>query len=409
MKNNLIFQINDYEKKQKLSSIIFVGDISSRYHFEDLMINNPSEIYDPELLSILKSADYRICNLETVFCKGGKKNLKSGPNLQSKPDVINGLIFADFNLACLANNHVLDFGEDALKNTINSLNENGISHTGADIFDEKLKPFIFNINDIKIGILNCADAEESAQTRRNFGAFELDQTSVSNKIAEIKKKVDYVLVIIHAGREYVQIPSPRIYQLYKRFIRDGADVIIGHHPHVPQGVKIIKNSIIAYSLGNFIFPSSKKLSKKNPYVNIGYMLKITFGSDNIKKFEIIPFKIDKNRISLFSGEKKQRVVDNFWEITELLKDSITINEFWNIYYNKLQKGSFFPYFAGALLNGLSERNFFRKIKFILLTAIWIIRFGFRSKKDAAKALNYLKNPNHRELFIDTLENLLDKE
>jgi len=389
-------------------SIIFTGDVSLNNKLEQLMIYNCQEFFDEDLVDIFKEANYRIFNLESVLSKSEERASKAGPNLKSDPRTINAIKHLNFNLACLANNHILDFGENALIDTIKILEKNNISYTGITSADKKEYSFILEINSIKFGIINFAEADESAKSKDKIGANDLSPSLIKREIKNVKNKVDFIVIILHAGREYVQIPSPRIYNFYKELIDFGAHLVIGHHPHEYQGIKIYKNSIIAYSLGNFIFSSSKKLSKKHPQVNKGFFLRISFNKEKIINYEIFPYKISENRIELLRNKEKDDFDENMENITRILDSPLEIEKFWRAYYKKLKDSTYFPYFAGALLNSISKGKPLKRIKIVVLTILWMMK-NWKNDKSVFNALNHIKNPTHRELYINTLENIIKDE
>jgi len=395
------------EENKDLISILFVGDIAPSANLEQLM--QKSNVIE-DFSSIFCSVDYRIGNLETVLVNKGIKILKSGPNLKSNPNIIKALKLANFDLLCLANNHIKDYGDSAIRETIQQLDNYKIAYTGIGNFKEYLKPFIFEIRNIKFGLINCGETEESALSEENYGAFELSEYHVIEKIRWLKQKVDFVIIVIHAGREYIPVPTPRLYKMYINFAKNGADLIVGHHPHVPQGIKLLNKSLIAFSVGNFLFNSSKKLSRKYQLVNMSYMLKVNFSSNEIHSFEVIPFKIDTKK-GILRLDKKEFInfEKNYKIMNEVLQDKHAFHNLWIEYYERLSRGNYFSYFVASLINGLSGGNIFRKIKHLFLIILWIIKNWNKSRKDLARAYNYISNPTHYNLFQETIKQKIDNK
>tara|TARA_Y100000591_G_C21790443_1_gene676262 strand:- start:431 stop:1465 length:1035 start_codon:yes stop_codon:yes gene_type:complete len=151
----------------------------------------------------------------------------------------------------LNNNHVFDFGVSGLLDTMNHLDKNGIPFFGAGTnINEACKPYITN-NDV--GILGVSNPEPSGPkaTKNKPGIVSI--YNAKSDIVKLSKKVKCTIVSAHAGTEFYKFPSPNIKKYYQKYIDWGADIVIGNHPHVPQGYENYKGKHIFYSLGNFVF------------------------------------------------------------------------------------------------------------------------------------------------------------
>jgi len=407
------FERKERNQKDSEVTIIFVGDISPTGVFQNPMIEGKASILYGNLLKILSSADYRICNLETVLSNKGSPIIKGGPNLSAPPETINGIISGGFNLACLANNHILDYGAMAALDTIELLEENGIAYIGVGNNNvEASRPFIFSIKEHKFAVFNCAEAEEAAVTESNFGACDLvfNHLIIKN-IRNIRKDIDFIIVVVHAGMEYTPIASPRIHSLYQSFINAGADIVVGHHPHVPQGIKVNIKSPIAFSLGNFIFPTHKGSAKNNTrkkrreYVSLGYMLKVTFAQRSITNIELIPYRIISGKgVELLSANEKQQFFQQIKRMSAILKEDQLVVKYWETFCQAALEEKYFPIFAGALLNSYSQGKLRRKIKYLHVLLRWLLLSNKKQTKNIAIAQNFLTIPTLYELMIDALKN-----
>ena len=204
--------------------------------------------------SIFQTVDFVLYNLETPICKKEDPIAKCGSNFKADSGIVNGLKKMNFSVAALANNHIMDQGKSGLLQTLEALESAGINHHGANLSSiEAAASLQIERNGIKISFLNFAEGEFSKAGPAEAGAARLDP--IKNKLAiEIEKKEnDIVIVSVHAGKEFQHFPSPRIQALYRSFVDYGADLVIGHHPHIPQGVEHYQDSLIAYSFGDFLF------------------------------------------------------------------------------------------------------------------------------------------------------------
>jgi poly-gamma-glutamate synthesis protein (capsule biosynthesis protein) len=222
-------------------TIIFVGDIMLDRAVERLMKKN-SFLYPFEKISqFLKETDFVFGNLEGPIVKNPPNFSDDSLQFAFYPEAIEGLKFANFNLLSLANNHTLNMGKSGLKQTREFLKNENINFVGDP--------------------LKCSDEFLFQKDKITFLAFNKTFTSncpdeeVIETIKSVKKQnpENFLIVSIHWGNEY-QIKSSAFQQkLARKIIDAGADLIIGHHPHVVQEIEIYNNKLIFYSLGNFVF------------------------------------------------------------------------------------------------------------------------------------------------------------
>lgn len=242
-----------------MEKILFCGDLFYDYDFisEDI-----EEISD----WIENSNAITILNLESPIGKGnGQVIKKRGPNLASNEKVVDVLKKLNVVGVCLANNHMMDYGSEALLDTIDTLCDNRIMHVGAGAnLRNAFKPMVLNVCGKKIAVLNYGwDIEETVYAGENTSgcAPRYDKLIIST-VKDAKKNYNEVIVCMHWGFEYNRLPMPYDVQLAHQIIDAGADLIIGHHPHCIQPKEVYKGKFIYYSLGNFYFASRRKNYKK---------------------------------------------------------------------------------------------------------------------------------------------------
>jgi poly-gamma-glutamate synthesis protein (capsule biosynthesis protein) len=235
--------------RQNKIKLLFVGDI---------FIKNPKpkRLISEELLELIKKHDISSCNFEgPVIVKGATSIPKVGSYLSQHNDSPDIVISSGFNLINLANNHIYDYGDKGLKATLKSLND--VKYLGAGVnFEEAYRELVINLKGKKIAFVSYCESDFGALVEENSkrgGYAWINHPSVNHKIAELKKKTDYVIVQVHAGVENIDIPLPEWRRRYQELIEYGADLVIGHHPHVIQGYEKYNGKYIFYSLGNFYF------------------------------------------------------------------------------------------------------------------------------------------------------------
>lgn len=219
-----------------------------------------------DIKEILSQGDVNILNCEAVSIDVDngryKKILKSGPNIYQSKDVPEWLHNEGFTAVSLANNHIYDYGENAIEDTIGSFTK--VKSFGAGTWDEAYKPFVTTVCGKSIAILALTHCEfgtliDKWDKRIQRGAAWINHPCVDNIIQGIREEVDYLFVFAHAGVEHLNQPLPEWRDRYRSFIDMGCDGVIASHPHIIQGWEKYKGKPIVYSLGNFYFPLSKNV------------------------------------------------------------------------------------------------------------------------------------------------------
>jgi hypothetical protein len=232
--------------------LFFAGDICISQSINSNFISG-------DLLNHIQSHDFSVANFEApVIEENFKKINKAGPHIFQESTYDYLLQKKLFNVLSLANNHILDYGFEGLQKTIEVLKKYNIEFSGAGInYKEIYKPLIITKNNIRIGIIAAAEAQfgcAKSEEQQTGYAWLFSDIIVKN-ILDLKNKVDFILILPHAGLEMEDLPLPEWRKLYKSFIDFGADIIIASHPHVIQPKETYKGKEIYYSLGNFLFTS----------------------------------------------------------------------------------------------------------------------------------------------------------
>ncbi len=250
-----------------------------------------------KVANVLREGDVVFGNLEGPISDKGR-NIGSIYSFRFDPKSIEGLKFAGFNVLSLANNHIFDYAREALLDTLENLKKSGIDYVGGGRNKEEaenvlIKEIKTSLSTTRIGFLaytNVGAKNWRASENRpgiNFVS-EDDLEKIKEDIKKAKQKVDILIVSLHAGDEYS--PNPNKFQINfsKIAIDAGADLVVGHHPHVIQKLETYKDRYIFYSLGNFVFDQnfSEETLK-------GLIVKIVIQQKKIK--EITPLEIKINR------------------------------------------------------------------------------------------------------------------
>ncbi len=202
---------------------------------------------------VLKEADILFGNLESVISDKGTR-IGSRYSFRAPPEAVNGLTEAGFDIVSVANNHVFDYGREAMEDSFIRLKQAGIKITGGGFdYAEACSPVVIEVRGVEVAFLAYTDLaiEHWLAGENNSGICFLKEENLSSGIR--KASSDIVVVSMHFGNEYQEKPTARQKYWARTAVDSGADLVIGHHPHVIQPIENYNNGLIAYSLGNFIF------------------------------------------------------------------------------------------------------------------------------------------------------------
>lgn len=276
--------INPTQEKPKIknTTIYFVGDMMLTRGVKSSVDNNFGGDYNKlfENLSELKDSDILFANLEGDVSDVGN-NVGSKYSFRMDPSVLPVVKEAGFDIVSFANNHVGDWNISAFKDTLSRLEENGILKTGAGINKiDASSPTIIEKNGVKFGFLGFSDVGPNwIEAKEDTpGILLASDPNLKTIIANAKTKCDVLIVSFHWGVEYKTVHNTHQEELAHAAIDSGADMIIGHHPHVMQDIGEYKDKPIVYSLGNFIFDQYFSTDTMR-----GMLFSATFQGTNLKE------------------------------------------------------------------------------------------------------------------------------
>ncbi|MGH7898458.1 MAG: CapA family protein [Candidatus Binatia bacterium] len=231
-----------------------VGDIGIVGRIADDLPHRASPFPFQDVASSLSAADFVFGNLEMPFSGGATIAAHESARLETPEAAAERLAAAGYTVLSLANNHVMDFGPSGLAATRRLLAEHGIESVGAGAnLAEARRPVVAERRGVRAGFLAyCVPCRASA-ARDRPGAAPLDLDLVREDLAEIRPRVDCAIVSLHFGMMYLAQPTPADMAAARDVLAAGADLVIGHHPHVLQGIEETPRGTIAYSLGEFVF------------------------------------------------------------------------------------------------------------------------------------------------------------
>ena len=224
-------------RRPNRATILVAGDWAPIRAFDAVVRHDPEAVYG-DLLPSMRSADLRIVNCECALTSATTPVWKSGAVFKGAPEHVEGLTAVPFDVACLANNHVLDYGVRGLADTLRLLARHGVQTVGAGLTEEDAcAPLSLTTNGVRVHVVNVSEGEDLTAARGGPGVFGWDIGRACDLLRRCKRRGGIVLAIGHCGLEYVPFPPPYVVEAFRAMADAGADVVIGHHPHVPQGIE----------------------------------------------------------------------------------------------------------------------------------------------------------------------------
>lgn len=271
---------------------------------------------------LLENADITFVNLETPLSDTAKR--KGG--FLTPTAFASGLKWAGIDIVSTANNHALDAGIAGLKDTLTSLSKVSLPAVGSgeNLASARL-PFIFEKNGIRLGFLAytmCENSGNSSYVKQNrAGVMPTDLPLIKEDILRLRSKVDYVVLSYHWGLTDSEKSPFWVRQLARKSIDAGADIILGHHPHYPQGIEIYKEKPIFYCLGNVIFGHNHQFWTDN------FLAKLILTPKEIKNIEILPIAGENQDLAqpfLLKADRGKKLLKTVQDKTFALKTNMEI-------------------------------------------------------------------------------------
>jgi len=360
--------------------VIFAGDLIPT-------IKNGFQ-YSEELTLKIKDSFLSLINLEAPITNSTNPIKKIGNNFKAS---ISDLALSEkFNFThyCLSNNHIMDYGEEGLNDTIKELSKNNNKYFGAGKnLNEAKAPLVLEENELKLAFINACDKEFSIATDKRPGANPFDIVEIYIQVIELKKSVDKVFLIYHGGLEYYPLPTPTQRKNLRFLIDIGLDGIICHHTHIFGTYEYYKNKPIFYSLGNFYSPTNRQMPTEY-YESAILTLNI---KKDIIDHELFPIKFNNEGIFSMKDSEVEKFNKRIMRYNQILADDIEYENNWQKVLD--ERKNYYSNIISRFNNRYIKK--LRKLKIIPQPS-------YTSKK-AVQLLNVLRCDAHRETLIDILE------
>lgn len=364
--------------------ISILGDICPTSDYRPLWDNGSAF---NAIKPLLEDSDLKIVNLECPATNETTALEKCGPCLKAKPKDIKLIKETGFNLISLANNHILDFKEKGVLQTLETLKAENLDYVGAGANDKEAGLYkIYEIKGKKIGVIAFAEKEFNCATETTAGANLFDVYSSPEKVKELKDLTDYVICIYHGGIEHYEYPSIDLQNKCRMLVRFGADLVLCQHSHIIGTFENYQNGHILYGQGNGVYGYR---SNSAPW-NEGLLVTVTIGESVNISYTLINATENGNVVATAEESKAryEKIVKN----SEKLSDK----EFLKTNFKKFA-------LSRANLNRplfYSKGRVFIKLNRILKNIPFRL---FTRRKKQMVTLNFMRCDALREVMINILE------
>ena len=275
--------------KKNKTSIVFTGDIGfdrymDRRWEDDGLLSRP-------VLDFFHSADHTVANVEGALIDAVDDGSRGVFFHSMNPEATRVLKNIHADIWSIGNNHTMDAGREGVISTRKIAAELGCRTIGAGLNETEASQPVYLDEAGGIGMFCVSYMNECIPaTATEPGIFRWDDLdAIKRRIDEIKARCRWCIVVSHGGEEFTSLPIPYTRDRYLKFLELGADVVVGHHPHVPENYELFDNGkAIFYSLGNFIFDTNYQ--RVHLYTDVGVLLKLIFTEEKMD-FEAMGIQI----------------------------------------------------------------------------------------------------------------------
>jgi poly-gamma-glutamate capsule biosynthesis protein CapA/YwtB (metallophosphatase superfamily)/SAM-dependent methyltransferase len=349
-----------------------MGDVMLAREVGRHIVDRPEDFSFADIRPVLQEHDLIFLNLENPAGTRGTPHGIQDPHVTfcCHPDALRLLTHLGVTVASLGNNHMLDYGDTALLETIENLDALGIRHAGAGRnYEEANRPLLMTCKGKRIAFLSYVfiySASTGRATKRKPGVSDYRIGRILPVIRELNLSGYQIIVSIHWGLEYSFYPLPYQMKQARRMIDSGASMILGHGPHYPQGIETYNGGQIVYSLGNFIFDEPYKYANRSFIYSVGVA-----GNNRLQDARIFPVHLSHHVPALVYGKEEERLKSLIHSLGRVYPKKSKV--FWqninNLYFSdivsrvfrmKSLKFVFLP--PASFYDGVGLRNYGNKFK-----------------------------------------------
>jgi poly-gamma-glutamate synthesis protein (capsule biosynthesis protein) len=312
--------IQERINKENIVQLSAVGDIMLDRALGQAIRQGNIEFPFALVTDQLSSADITLGNLESALGNVGQPADKSY-TFRAPPEAAESLALAGFDVLSLANNHALDYGVEALFQAMDLLKEQSIATIGAGASENAArKPLVLEVNGLTLAFLAYTDVpvevlgfdtRQWEASKNRPGLLWAELPIVEADVRQARQDADLVIVMLHSGLEYIEAPSPQQTAISRAAINAGADLVIGHHAHVLQGVEFFDTGVIVHGLGNFAFEIDGR-----PETAI---LNVWLDEHGVRQIEFVPAVIQFGGQPKIANElERTSILHQIYRLTDIL-------------------------------------------------------------------------------------------
>ena len=364
-----------------------VPTLSNQQYFEEEQME---KIVDSRLFELLKKADYRVFNLEVPLTDKSMPIEKAGPNLIASVKSAVGLKQLGINFLTLANNHILDQGEQGLWSTMEQLDKNKISYAGVGhTYAEAAKSHIVEMEGKKIGFYCCAEHEFSIVSAKQAGANPFDPLESLDHIVALRAQCDYVICLYHGGKEHYRYPSPNLQKTCRKIVEKGADLVICQHTHCIGCEEKWQEGTIVYGQGNFLFDHSE-----SEFWQTSVLVSV---DTNTKKIEYIPLRKNGKGVRLAVEADATKILTEMMQRSEEIKKEDFIEKQYRAF--ALQIRELYLKTGDPIATSFA----FRVVNKLLRHKLMPWYLDRKLKKNRQFLINFVECEAHREVYMNGIK------
>lgn len=281
----------------------------------------PASIFG-EIWPLLKACDIRTCNLEGPLTSSQIPAGTIGSFVRTNPVAVGILEAAGLDVVNLANNHMLDYGQEGLLETVDLLGAVGIGACGLESREGLTRPVVRLVRGLRIGFMGfCDDYYPADDTETGPRPALISDDRVKKAIRSARRDVDILIVHLHWGYEFTLYPLLEYRDFARRMVEHGVDLVLCHHAHVNQGIEKWRHGAIVYGLGNAVFDQSQFIRAGHPWTNRSFLLEASLGRDGLRSLRLHPFGIASNgQIEALPGKGYDRLLVGIKRLSAHLRD-----------------------------------------------------------------------------------------